>query len=210
MPGFDFGPQAQQMPPSDDPMMAMLQQMMAGAGGPGGAGGEQLPPGLANLFGGAGGGMPGAPGQEQMQQQAPSSSAYLWRILHFIVSLALAIYVTLNTTFTGSKRARDLSHLTYKSPLSTERNFGAQLFYWFATAEVVLQSSRYFIERGRLTQPGLMGTLSQVLPEPWAGYLRVVGRYSVIYTTVVADAMVIVFVLGVMAWWKNGAAIETA
>jgi len=49
-----------------------------------------------------------------------------------------------------------------------------------------------------------MGTLAQVLPQPWAGYLRVVGRYSVIYTTVVADAMVVVFVLGVIAWWKNG------
>jgi hypothetical protein len=196
------------MPPGaeDDPMMQMLQQMMAG-GGPGGAGGDQLPPGLAQMFGGGGG---GAPGQEAQQQQAPSSSAYLWRILHFVISLSLGLYVALNSTFTGAKRARDLSNLTYNSPLSLERNFGSQLFYWFATAEVVLQSSRFFIERGRLSHPGFVGTMSNILPEPWGGYLRIVGRYSVIYTTVVADAMVIIFVLGVMAWWKNGAGLEEA
>jgi hypothetical protein len=213
MPSFESGPQAQQMPPADDPMMAMLQQMMAGAGGPGGPGADPmagLPPGLADLFGGAG--MPGAPGQGQQEAQQPlSSSAYLWRILHFVISLSLALYVTLNTTFTGSKRARDLSSLTYTAPLSLERNFGTQLFYLFAVAEVVLQSSRYFIERGRLTQGGLLGTLSSVLPPPWADYVRTIGRYSIIYTTVVADAMVVVFVLGVMAWWKSGGGIvETA
>ncbi|KIW06293.1 uncharacterized protein PV09_02761 [Verruconis gallopava] len=200
-PRFESGPQAQQMPPADDPMMAMLQQMMAGAGEQNRDPNAQIPPGLASLF--------GALGQEQeAAQQPPTSSAYVWRILHFVISLFLALYVTLNTTFTGSKRARELSSLTYTAPLSLERNFSTQLFYLFATAEVVLQSSRYFIEKGRLTQSGIMGTLSQVLPEPWAGYVRVVGRYSVIYTTVVADAMVVVFVLGVMAWWKNGASAE--
>jgi hypothetical protein len=205
LPNFEPGLQAQQTPPADDPMMAMLQQMMAG-GGAGGPGADQLPPGLANIFGG---GIPGMPGQDQQGvQQAPSSSAYLWRILHFVISLSLALYVTLNTTFTGSKRARELSSLTYTAPMSLERNFGTRLFYLFATAEVVLQSSRYFIEKGQLTQSGIMGTMSQLLPPPWAGYVRVVGRYSVIYTTLVADAMVVVFVLGVMAWWKNGATVE--
>jgi hypothetical protein len=195
------------MPGEDDPMMRMLQQMMAGGAPGAGDPNAQLPPGLAQMFGG---GIPGAPGQETQQQQAPSSSAYLWRILHFVISLSLALFVTLNSSFTGAKRARDLSNLTYNAPLSLERNFGSQLFYWFATAEVVLQSSRFFIERGRLSHPGLVGTLSNILPEPWAGYLRIAGRYSVIYTTVVADAMVVVFVLGVMAWWKNGAGLEEA
>lgn len=200
-PGFG-GPQAQQMPGEGDPMMQMLQQMMSGAGGAGaGDPNAQLPPGLADMFSGMGG-MAGMPGQQT--GQVPSNSAYLWRILHFVISLSLALYVTLNTTFTGSKRARDLSSLTYTSPLSLERNFGQQLFYLFATSEVVLQSSRYFIERGQLPPSGIMGTLAQVLPQPWAGYLRVIGRYSVIYTTVVADAMVVVFVLGVMSWWKSG------
>lgn len=212
-PGFDpsmmFGGgggapgQGQQGPGADDPMMAMLQQMMAGGGAAGGAGGG-LPPGLADMFAG------GVPGAEGSQQPAPSSSAYLWRILHFVVATGLALYTITNTTFTGSKRSRDLSSFSHNAPSSLDKNFGQQLFFWFATAEVVLQSSRFFIERGQLTQPGMLGTLSNMLPQPWGGYVRTVGRYSIIYTTVVADAMVVVFVLGVMAWWRNGAGLDTA
>jgi len=36
--------------------------------------------------------------------------------------------------------------------------------------------------------------------------VRTVGRYSVIYKTVVSDAMVIVFVLGATSWWRGAAA----
>ncbi|KAF2432001.1 hypothetical protein EJ08DRAFT_659356 [Tothia fuscella] len=191
-----------QMPPqqgSEDPMMAMLQQMMgAGGGDPNG----QLPPGMADIFssfgmGGMGGGagMPGMP--QQQQQPLPSNSAYLWRIIHALFSFALAIYITTSTTFTGSKSARTASEFT-------NEGFGQKLFYLFATAEVVLQSSRFFIERGQLPPSGIMGTLAALLPPPYGGYVRVVGRYSVIYSTVVADAMVVVFVLGCMAWWNGG------
>jgi hypothetical protein len=192
----------QRIPPpgqgGEDPMMAMLQQMMGG-GDPNAAG--QLPPGLAEMFGGmggGGGGIPGMPGQPQQQQPQPSSSAYIWRIVHALFSFALAIYVTTSATFTGSKTSRTISEYS-------NEGFGQKLFYMFATAEVVLQSSRFFIERGQLPPSGIMGTLATLLPPPYGGYVRIVGRYSVIYTTVVADAMVIVFVLGAMAWW-NGVA----
>jgi hypothetical protein len=190
----------QQMPPGGgDPMMAMLQQMMGGAGGDPNA---QLPPGLAEMMGamgGGGGGMGGMPGQQGQPEAAPSSSAYLWRIVHALFSFGLALYVTLSTPFTGTKAARTASQYQTEGGAS----FGQRLFYLFATAEVVLQSSRFFMERGQLPQSGLLGTLSQILPQPYGGYLRVVGRYSVIYTTVVADAMVVVFVLGAMAWWNG-------
>lgn len=74
----------------------------------------------------------------------------------------------------------------------------------FATYEVVLQTSRYFIERGRLQGSGVLSSIGQMLPEPYAGYVRVIGRYSVIYSTVVSDAMVVVFVLGAASWWRGG------
>ncbi|TID24531.1 Dicer-like protein 2 [Venturia nashicola] len=177
---------------NEDPMMKLMQQMMGAAGGDGAG---QIPPGLAEMLGGAGGGMPGQP-----QQAALSSSAYLWRIVHAIFSLTLAMYVVLTTPFTGTKAARNASVYS----LEDEQSFGQRLFYLFATVEVVLQSSRYFIEKGQLAPVGIMGTLAQFLPMPYAGWIKVAGRYGVIYTTVVADAMVVVFVLGAMAWWKGG------
>ena len=199
-----------------DPMLQMLQAMMGGAAGSGpgfpgaglGPGGnpEGLPPGFADLLGAMTGGGP-MPGQQEQAQQA-SSSAYIWRIIHALFSLGLGIYVALGSNFSGSAYARthppessfaDAAHLHHQT-------VGQRLFYLFATFEVLLQSSRYFLEKGQLAGSGWLVSLGRLLPEPYGGYVRVVGRYSMIYTTVVADAMVVIFVLGLVAWWKGGAA----
>lgn len=186
--------------PADDPMMRMMQQMMGGGGalpgmeGGGGSGGED--PMLKMMQAMMGGGGPGGP--QAQQQQPATSSAYVWRIVHAVFSFGLAAYVALTSTFDGSKLSRSQSAIG-----AEEGAVGKQLFYIFATVEVLLQTTRFFVEKGRLQQGGIMGTLATVLPEPFAGYVRLAGRYSVIYTTVVADAMVVVFVLGAMAWWKG-------
>ena len=176
----------------------MLQQMMGGGAGetPGQPG--DLPPGFANMFSAMQGGSP-EPSPDQ-------SSAWVWRLVHSIFSLVLAIYIVVQTPFTGSKLSR-------ASPSPADEDWAADptsaqtfqhFFYLFATFEVVLQSSRYFIERGQLQGSGILSSIGSMLPEPYAGYVRVIGRYSVIYSTVVSDAMVIVFVLGAASWWRGG------
>jgi len=170
-------------------MLRMLQQMMDNSAANGAGESGPLPPGLADLFSAA---------QQDQRQSVPSSnSAALWRIVHAICSFALAVYVVVTSSFTGSKVARVVSRF------GEGDRFASRLFLYFATVEVVLQSGRYFVEKGQLPQSGLMGALSRLLPEPYAGYVRLAGRYSVIWTTLVADAMVVVFVLGVVAWWKG-------
>lgn len=192
--------------PSQDPMMAMLQQMMgAGAGGPPGAQGQpggpnDLPPGLANIFsamGGAGGAPEPAPEQ---------SSAWIWRLVHSLFSLGLAVYIVLQTPFTGSKLSRNTALATIDEDWTVENTHAqdfAYFFYLFATFEVVMQSSRYFIEKGQLQGRGILSSVAGFLPSPYNGYVRAIGRYAVIYTTVVSDAMVVVFVLGATVWWRG-------
>lgn len=159
------------------------------AAGSGTSEGNPLPPGLADLF---------SASQQDQQETVPSSNtAALWRIAHAICSFALAVYVVMTSSFTGSKVARAVPRV------GEEDRFASRLFLYFATVEVVLQTSRYFVEKGQLPPSGLMGALSRLLPEPYAGYVRLAGRYSVIWTTLVADVMVVVFVLGVVAWWKG-------
>ncbi|KAK3066286.1 hypothetical protein LTS18_001850, partial [Coniosporium uncinatum] len=51
------------------------------------------------------------------------------------------------------------------------------------------------MEEGEIKSGGWMGTVAAFLPPPWNGYVKVVGRYAVIWQTVVSDAMVVVFVL---------------
>ncbi|KAJ9649347.1 hypothetical protein H2201_006617 [Coniosporium apollinis] len=177
---------------AEDPMLRMMQQILGGSGGAPGDGG--LPPGLADLFGALG-------GQSEQAQPPATSSAAIWRVVHALFSLVLGLYVALFSSFTGSKFSRS------QIVEGAADIVGPRLFWLFATAEVVLQSSRYFLERGQLPASGMLGTISRALPEPYGGYVRVVGRYSVIYSTIVADAMVLVFVLGCVAWLRGD--IET-
>jgi len=202
-----------------DPMMRMMQQMLSqGMGGqqqqPGGAPGQEAPGGaddpmmqmLQQLMGGAGGPGGGFGGMGQAQQQAPptSNSAYMWRIVHALFALTLALYVTFTARFTGSKLARSRDAL---APGSEEaQHFTQRLFFLFATAEVLLQSTRYYMEKGEIKGGGWLRTVAAFLPPPWNGYVKVVGRYAVIWQTVVSDAMVVVFVLGVTAWLKGAVA----
>ena len=134
--------------------MAMLQQMMGtGAGGmPGMPGGQSqpggpgdLPPGLANMFSAmSGGGGASEPSPEQ-------SSAWIWRLVHSLFSLGLAIYIVLQTPFTGSKLSRNTALTAVDEDWTVESTSSqdfAHFFYLFATFEVIMQSSRYFIEKG--------------------------------------------------------------
>ncbi|KAF2036161.1 hypothetical protein EK21DRAFT_52537 [Setomelanomma holmii] len=201
-----FFPPGQGPDAAQDPMMAMLQQMMGGAAGgmpgaPGQSGGAppDLPPGLANIFSA----MQGGPAAEPSPAQ---SSAWIWRLVHSLFSLALAIYIVLQTPFTGSRLSRDSIHDDDWTVQPTPAQNFAHFFYLFATLEVIMQSSRYFIEKGQLQGSGILSTVAGILPPPYGGYVRTIGRYSVIWSTVVSDAMVVVFVLGATSWWKGAAA----
>ena len=179
-------------------MMAMLQQMMGGGAGPMPGMPGDLPPGLANMFAA----MNGAAAPEPSPDQP---TAWIWRLVHSICSLALAVYIVLQTPFTGSQLSRDaFLNDDWTAPSTPTQNV-AHFFYLFATFEVVLQSSRYFIEKGQLQGSGILSTVAGILPAPYAGYVRTIGRYSVIYSTVVSDAMVVVFVLGATSWWRGAA-----
>lgn len=192
------GPGQQQAGGQDDRMVRMLQQMMGGMPGADGDDQNGLPPGLAALLGG---GMsapePGAAAQGQ-HGKGESVDGYLWKIIHAAFALVLGIYITAVTTFNGASYSA-----TKTIPGNIDEETGHRLFWIFATAEVVLQSSRYFLEKGKISQSGWIGMVTQMLPEPWKTYAGLLTRYSGIWTTIVQDAMIVVFVLGSVAWWKG-------
>ena len=200
-PGVDKQQGQQGTGGEDDPMMKMLSQLMGGVpGGEGGAGAGEggLPPGLAAMLGA--GGMPGLDGAPA--QQTDDSYAYLWKILHAVFALFLGVYVTYtSTSFTGSIKRGSPGAIIEETP---ERD-GVNLFFVFATAELVLQSSRFFLEKGKGGGQlgGWIGLAAGFLPEPYRGYVSLVGRYARIWGTVVEDSMVVVFVVGCVAWWKG-------
>ncbi|KAI9644315.1 hypothetical protein NHQ30_007672 [Ciborinia camelliae] len=181
---------------ANDPMMKMLQQMMGGTGGPPGEGQGGMPsfPGMPGM------GMPGMGMQDQAQAAAVDPYAYIWRIVHAVFALSLGLYIALTTSFTGTKYAREASGLA-NNGLSAD---SVHFFWIFATAEVVLLTSRFYLENGNSLPAGMMGTVMGFLPEPWKGYLGMLVRYVRIWGTVSGDAMVCIFVLGVCAWLRGG------
>lgn len=180
-----------QGPGEDDPIMQMMQQMLGTGGMPGlpgmPGGNDSLPPGIASML-----------GQGNAQPDAVDNYSYLWRLVHALFALILAVYAASSTAFNGSKISRTLSVAGDKARLAR-----TEFFWIFATCELVLQSSRFLLERGRTPKGGLLMGLARFLPQPYSGYLAVLSRYSVIYTTVTTDAFVVVFALGVVAWWRG-------
>ncbi|CAN9366858.1 unnamed protein product [Alternaria alternata] len=192
---------------SQDPMMAMLQQMMgAGAdgmpgmsGAPGQAGAPPggLPPNLANMFSAMQGGSGASePSPEQ-------SSAWIWRLVHSVFSFGLAVYIVLQTPLLDPNY-HGIMYLTMTGLPNPLRRRTSR------TSSTSLQLSRLSyspraisLKRVNCRGSGILSTVAGILPAPYSGYVRTVGRYSVIYSTVVSDVMVVVFVLGATSWWRG-------
>jgi hypothetical protein len=192
---------------AEDPMAQMLQQLMGSMGGdPNGQGGPgqggDLPAMLSTMLGG---------GQTPAAQPA-SGAAYIWRIVHAVVAFGLATYISLfslpsSTPFTGSKLSRFAAQTPLNALLPSETGTPwPKLFYLFITTELGLQSTRWMMEKGRPAGSGILLKIanSGFVPQPYAHYIRTFAGYLRIFSTVMADAMVVVFVLGMVAWWRGG------
>ncbi|KAL0635751.1 hypothetical protein Q9L58_005284 [Maublancomyces gigas] len=179
----------------DDPMLAMLQQMMSTGGGmPGMGPGMQMPPGMTMPPG-----MEGLAGMMGMQDSSASKDwGGWWRVLHGLCAFLLGLWAVKATgwSFSGSaaQRAGSVNLPADEKP---------QLFWYFTTMELVLQSSRFFLEKGRPPPGSWLSTIGSFLPRPFSTVLTTIARYSVIWTTIMADAGVLLFCLGVFAWWNT-------
>jgi GET complex subunit GET2 len=191
----------QQQDEEEDPMVKMMQQMaglMGGNPNDPNAAPPEIPPALKALL--------GAGGPATKEEAPPATgSTYMWRIVHAIFAFFLAGYIAITSTFNGSKLSRSETVYTKESGYG----LGQRLFLIFCTAELLLQSSRYFVEKGQLQGNGMIAKVanSGLVPEPYAGYVRMVGRYIGIVQTILADALMIVFVFGMLAWWQGMAAV---
>ncbi|KAK7417167.1 hypothetical protein QQX98_004770 [Neonectria punicea] len=212
--GFERGGDPRQPSPSpgpgagldEDPMMKMMSQLMSGAG---------LPPGSASPF-------PGIPGGANPFQPAPapapsSTSTNIWRLLHALVALGLGLYIVVLTPFTGSKIERERAALPIATnpddPFSTPADAAdvesdlehrKHLFFWtFATAETLLLTTRFFLDKRGPPPTGVVGTVIGFLPQPIKGYIEIGLRYANIFTTVRGDMLVCIFVLGLCSWFRG-------
>lgn len=160
-----------------------------------------LPQGLAAMLGAVGATGP-EEGPSYEEKQSNNKFGYVWRITHALFALALGICMVSMTPFNGAQFSR------WEDSEATRAELGVRFFWAFATAQLILQSTRYFLEgdQGPVRGEGWMGMVAGAFPEPWRRRTLLLSRYSLICSTVVQDAMVVIFVLGCVTWWEGAVA----
>ncbi|KAL7937508.1 hypothetical protein V8C35DRAFT_292676, partial [Trichoderma chlorosporum] len=182
------------LPPGmeDDPIMKMMSQMMSSGSIPGFGGADGASNPFANM---------NLPQQQAAVQLPKSSSVTFWRLIHALVALGLGLFFVLTTHFSGSKLERERHALAFEQEVDEETERRKTLFFWtFATAEVLLLSTRFFLDKRSTNATGFVATAISYLPQPYRGYIEVGQRYFQIFSAVRTDILTCIFVLGVVSW----------
>ncbi|KAJ2906903.1 hypothetical protein MKZ38_009766 [Zalerion maritima] len=174
----------------------------------------------------------GTPGQPTQIQAAKAKPLHIWRILHTLFTLGLIIYFAVGTIhYSGTLSQRSLTfhaqHLEEDSKDGADPDFdssdsptlnpyydphfahGQKVFFIsFATLESLLLTSRYLIERfspgSRMdTRSGMLWSIAGFLPAPLGNWLETGLRYKSILDTLLQDLLLVVFVLGTVAWARS-------
>ncbi|KAF8539928.1 hypothetical protein BDD12DRAFT_835998 [Trichophaea hybrida] len=183
----DFGagggfPGMDGMPPGMENMVGGMMGEMGGIGGIGGMGG----------MGGIGG------GGSQTVESGRNRWDMWWTVLHTLGAIVLSLWALKSNpgVFDGTEISRTES-------ANLARSEKPQLFWYFALMELLLQSGRFLLEKGRPPQGSMLTTVAGFLPPPFSIYLSTLARYSVFLWTILADAGVVIFALGIASWWNS-------
>ena len=151
-------------------------------------GGGGFPPALESLFS-----QPTASPQERPTSQSRlSQSTYMWKILHPVLALSLGVFV-----MSSAATSEAFSKRTARQADGGEE---PNLFWMFLTVELLLQATRYLLEPIP-DRSGMLAKIASFLPHPWKGRLELAVRYKGIWSTLSNDALVVIWVLGMGAWW---------
>lgn len=168
---------------------------------------DNLPPGLANLFGGAGAtAQPVAP---------PDTTLKWWNILHLVAMLGVAFYALyLERIKEGSE-----GFVSRWAVLRTARPHRLSVFddaddivgmipivYYFLSIEVVLQTARILYQRGKPIPGSFIATIAANCSPPISTILNSIARYNIVLTSFLNDLAVLIFVIGLtvaISSWKS-------
>ncbi|KAG0304326.1 hypothetical protein BGZ98_005656 [Dissophora globulifera] len=120
-----------------------------------------------------------------------------WKLLHLVLSVLFGFGVV----YTEYKRQGDLDRF---DALATEKPlpYGVYqvaripVFWYFITMELILQSTRMFLHGVTATPSSTLGTIAGFLPSPFSDAIQIFMRYRLIWSSLVSDLSVVVFIVG--------------
>ncbi|KAG0036918.1 hypothetical protein BGZ82_003439 [Podila clonocystis] len=124
-------------------------------------------------------------------------TAKWWKLLHFVLSVLLGVGVVY-------QEYRRSGHLDRFDALATDKPLAygtfqvaaTPVFWYFITMELILQSTRMFLQGITASPSSTLGTIAGFLPPPFSDAIRVFMRYRLIWSSLVNDLTVVVFVVG--------------
>ncbi|KAK9248016.1 hypothetical protein V1506DRAFT_484623 [Lipomyces tetrasporus] len=122
-----------------------------------------------------------------------SDNARYWRAVHIVSIILLGIYATIGLGVKGSQMSR----------VESLGNRNGMVFWYFATIELLLQSSRLLIEKGRSPSKSIFTKVAAYIPPPYSSYLHLAAQYTHIVANVITDFCLFLFLLGIYAWWQG-------
>ncbi|CAG8565632.1 4167_t:CDS:2 [Cetraspora pellucida] len=126
-----------------------------------------------------------SPGQQQSDVQSK-----LWQLIHFFAMIMLGLLAIGSEVFRHDGTWSRLAILNYKKPneiVDSDRVSSLSLFWYFVTIELILQSSRLFLQKDRTFGGSALGTIAANLPPPLSDVLTVLLRYNLIWNSLWED-----------------------
>ncbi|RIB20492.1 hypothetical protein C2G38_2141138 [Gigaspora rosea] len=135
-------------------------------------------------------------GQQQQQLDVQSK---LWQLIHFFTMIILGLLVTWSEVFRRDGSWSRFTKLIYKHPREMsdiDQVSNWSLFWYFVTVELILQTSRLFLQKNRTFGGTTLGAIAANLPPPLSDALTILLRYNLIWNSLWEDICVLGFVVG--------------
>ncbi|OBZ88466.1 hypothetical protein A0J61_03484 [Choanephora cucurbitarum] len=114
-----------------------------------------------------------------------------WNGLHLIMMILLGCYAVYQECKIGRET---FSTLLYHAPTFYSNHMS--LFWYFVTIELGLQSARMFYHKGSMPSNSTWAQLATQLPHPIGTIATVFMRYRLIFSCLVQDISILIFIVG--------------
>ncbi|KAK5829011.1 hypothetical protein F5H01DRAFT_329352 [Linnemannia elongata] len=125
-------------------------------------------------------------------------TARWWKLLHFVLSVLFGVGVVCAEYRRQGDLGRFDALATDKPmPYGVYQVAPMPVFWYFVTMELILQSTRMVLHGVTASPSSTLGTIAGFLPPPFSDMIRIFMRYRLIWSSMVNDLSVIVFIIGV-------------
>ncbi|ORZ01115.1 hypothetical protein BCR43DRAFT_469581 [Syncephalastrum racemosum] len=134
--------------------------------------------------------------QGNTEQEQEDTTTKYWNLLHFVSMLWLGIYAVYTEWHKGGYERFASLLTTNPAQITQYPSVQFPLFWYFVTLELMMQSARMMYQQGPTSRRSMLSGIIQQLPPQIANVANIGLRYWLIFSFLIKDCLVLVFVIG--------------